>query len=164
MKRIGSLSKAALGLLAGLVAGLGLGAPALADNDVGCGVGTMIMEGKQGLLPHLAASCTNGMTFQSISITFGFLGCDATGKVTADAELRKFAAANIDRIARDVARGEGEALEVVAHLLQVGETTRPAFYAYTQAHFETLFPDEGTTSNEMLDSLYRLLGSEPAAS
>ena len=164
MNRMGDLSKVVLGLLLGLAISLGMGAPALADNDVGCGVGTMVMEGQEGLGPKLAASCTNGLTFQSISITFGLLNCNGRDKVTADAELRKFAAANIDRLAQDVSRGEGETLEVVAHLLQVSEAARPAFFAYTQAHFEALFPDAGTTSNEMLDSLYRLLGSEPAAS
>ena len=164
MDKMGVLSKAVLGLLLGIAISLGMGAPALADNDVGCGVGTMVMEGKEGLVPKLAASCTNGMTFQSISITFGLINCNGKDKVTADAELRKFAAANIDRLARDVARGEGESLEVVAHLLQVNEAARPAFFTYTQAQFEALFPDADTTSNEMIDSLYRLLGSEPAAS
>ena len=164
MDKMGGLSKVVLGLLLGIAISLGMGAPALADNDVGCGVGTMIMEGQEGLVPKLAASCTNGMTFQSISITFGLLNCNGRDTVTADAELRKFAAANIDRLARDVARGEGETLEVVAHLLQVDEPARPAFFAYTQAHFEVLFPSADTTSNEMLDSLYRLLASEAAAS
>lgn len=164
MDKMGDSWKAVLGLLLGIAMVLGMGAPALADNDVGCGVGTMVMEGQEGLVPKLAASCTNGMTFQSISITFGLLNCNGRDKVTADAELRKFAAANIDRLARDFARGEGETLEVVAHLLQVDEAVRPAFFAYTQAHFEALFPDESTTSNEMLDSLYRLLASEQKAS
>ena len=164
MDKLGDLSRAVLGLLLGIAILFGMGAPALADNDVGCGVGTMVMEGEKGLGPKLAASCTNGLTFQSISITFGLLNCNGRNTVTADAELRKFAAANIDRLARDVARGEGEALEVVAHLLQVSETAKPAFFAYTQAHFEALFPDESTTSNEMLDSLYGLLAGSPAAS
>ncbi|MAG33382.1 MAG: hypothetical protein CL908_21105 [Deltaproteobacteria bacterium] len=36
---------------------------AQADNDVGCGVGTMIWEGNTGLAYKILASSTNGLTF-----------------------------------------------------------------------------------------------------
>ena len=59
-----------------------------ADNDVGCGVGTMVMEGRSGLPYKLLASLTNGFTFQSISITFGLLNCNGRNTVTASARAR----------------------------------------------------------------------------
>src|SRR5215475_3406372 len=92
-------SMIALGAVLGVWA-----APAHADNDVGCGIGTKFMAGKSGLGAHVLASCTNAYTLQSVSLTFNMFGCDSKGKVTVDAELRKFAAANIDQLARDVAR------------------------------------------------------------
>ncbi|MDJ0787781.1 MAG: DUF3015 family protein [Myxococcota bacterium] len=147
-------SKALLSLVAAVLLA---GAPALADNDVGCGVGTTVWEGQSGLFPKLCASFTNGMTFQSVSITFGILGCDGRGTVTADAELRRFAAANIDRLARDVARGEGETLDALGHLLQVPEVERPDFARFAQAHFLSLFPTAETQSNDMVDALYRII-------
>ncbi|MCP5058697.1 MAG: DUF3015 domain-containing protein [bacterium] len=151
------------GTLLGAVLGLGLlAAPALADNDVGCGLGTQFMEGKEGLVPHLMASCTNGMTLQSVSLTLNMFGCDATGTVTADAELRKFAASNIDQLARDVARGDGEALAAFAHLLQVPSAQQAAFGAFTQGHFVELFPNASVDSNEMIDAFYRLLDEHAA--
>lgn len=149
-------------MLLGLgVVALGLGwmaAPALADNDVGCGLGTQLMEGQEGLVPHMLASCTNGATFQSVSLTFNAFGCDSTGAVTADAELRKFAASHIDQLARDVARGEGEALAAFAHALQVPAQQHEAFGAFAQAHFVELFPHQSVDSNQMIDAFYRLLG------
>ena len=146
-------------LALGALLTLGLGAsPALADNDVGCGIGTQFMEGKEGLVSHVLASCTNAYTLQSVSLTFNLFGCDSTGKVTADAELRKFAAANLDQLARDMARGEGESLAAFAHLLQVPADQQGAFGAFTQSHFVDLFPNDGVTSNEMIDAFYRLLG------
>jgi hypothetical protein len=151
-----------LSLALGAFAALGLGsAPALADNDVGCGIGTRLMTGKEGLLFHVLASCTNAYTFQSVSLTFNMFGCDSTGKVTADAELRKFAAANLDQLARDMARGEGETLGAFAHLLQVPAEQQGAFGAFAQAHFVDLFPNDAVTSNEMIDAFYRLL-AEPS--
>lgn len=141
---------------------LGLGAgPALADNDVGCGIGTTLMKGKEGLAFHVLASCTNAYTLQSVSLTFNMFGCDSNSKVTVDAELRKFAAANLDQLARDMARGEGETLSAFALLLDVPAEEQGAFGAYTQAHFVDLFPHDGVTSNEMIDTFYRLLG-EPS--
>jgi hypothetical protein len=140
---------------------LALGAsPALADNDVGCGLGTKFMEGKTGLVSHVLASCTNAYTLQSVSLTFNMFGCDGTGKVTADADLRKFAANHIDQLARDIARGEGESLSAFAHLLALPAEQHGAFGAFTQAHFVDLFPNDGVTSNEMIDAFYRLLDEQ----
>jgi hypothetical protein len=153
-----------IALALGTLLGLGLGAPALADNDVGCGIGTKFMEGKSGLGAHVLASCTNAYTLQSVSLTFNMFGCDGSGKVTADAELRKFAAANIDQLARDVARGEGESLSAFATLLGVPDEQRAAFGAFTQSHFVDLFPDAGVTSNQMIDAFYGLLGEHRAES
>jgi len=148
-------------LALGVLLALGLGTPALADNDVGCGIGTRLMQGKTGLFPHLLASCTNGYTLQSVSLTFNAFGCDSTGAVTADAELRKFAAANIDQLSRDAARGEGETLSALAYLLQLPAEQHDAFGLFVRDHFVELFPNQDVSSNEVLDSLYRLLDEQP---
>jgi hypothetical protein len=134
---------------------------ALADHDIGCGVGTQIMKGQKGLGPKLAGSCTNGLTFQSISITFGVMGCNGRNEVTtADAELRKFAAGNFDRLVRDMANGEGETLAAFSLLLGVREADQPRFFAFAQSRFADIFPSESTTAAEMLGSLERLLAEE----
>lgn len=131
---------------------------ALADHDIGCGVGTNAMKGQKGLGPKLAGSCTNGLTFQSISITFGLVGCNGRNEVTtADAELRKFASGNFDRLLRDMANGEGETLAAFSLLLGVPEVDQGRFFAFAQGHFADLFPDASTTAAEMLESLDRLL-------
>jgi hypothetical protein len=144
-------------LALGALLGAGLAGPAVADNDVGCGVGTRLMEGRSGLAYHVLASCTNAYTLQSVSLTFNLFGCDSNSKVTADAELRRFAAANIDQLARDAARGEGETISAFAHLLGVPAAQQGAFGVFAQAHFVELFPSDGVTSNQMIDALYDLL-------
>jgi len=159
MHHKGGIRFSALAL--GVLLGLGLGTPALADNDVGCGIGTRLMEGKTGLVPHVLASCTNGYTLQSVSLTFNMFGCDSTGAVTADAELRKFAAAHIDQISRDAARGEGESLSALASLLQLPAEEHDAFGLFMRDHFVELFPHQDISSSEVLDALYRLLDEQP---
>lgn len=146
-------STIALGAVLGLWA-----IPAHADNDVGCGIGTNLMKGKSGLVSHVLASCTNAYTLQSVSLTFNMFGCDGKGQVTADAQIRRFAAANIDQLARDVARGEGETLAAFALLLGVPADQQATFAGFTQAHFVNLFPSESVDSNQMVDAFYGLIG------
>jgi hypothetical protein len=141
---------------------LALGAPlaAQADDDIGCGVGTTIMEGENGLIPHLLGSFTNGLTFQSISLTLGVMGCDTNDTITADAQLRKFASGNIDRLSREMALGGGESLDVFAGLLGVAPEDRPAFAQTVQTNFGTLFPSGDTTVGEMLNALDGVLARD----
>ena len=98
---------------------------ALADNDVGCGVGTQIWEGEKGLASKLYASFTNGITFQSVSITFGLINCDGRDTVTADAKqlkVRHYASSHFDRLAEEMAEGRGESLDALASLMDVRES------------------------------------------
>lgn len=62
-RRFAFVALVALGLVA---------ASALAGGEeVGCGLGTNLKKGKTGLVNHVIASCINGYTGQSISLTFG---------------------------------------------------------------------------------------------
>jgi len=161
MERTGGTIRwlAAVGAFA-LVLGAPFQAALAGDDDVGCGVGTTIMEGENGLIPHLLASFTNGLTFQSISLTLGVMGCDTNDTITADAGLRKFAAGNVDRLSHDMALGGGEALDAFAGLLGVSASDRPVFARTVQANFGVLFPNGDTTVGEMLDSLDAVLARD----
>ena len=137
---------------------------ALADNDVGCGVGTQVFEGQEGLLPHLGASFTNGLTFQSVSITFGLINCDGRDAVTSasndDLRLRHYASVNFDQLAIAMAEGQGESLDVFAGLVGVADADRAHFEAFTQQHFGELYSHDAVTVGEMLDSLDRLMAED----
>jgi len=136
---------------------------ALADNDVGCGVGTEIWEGQEGLGPKLGASFTNGMLFQSVSITFGLINCDGRDTVTASADelrLRHYASVNIDQLAEQMAEGQGESLDVFAGLMGVGMGDRVHFASFTQQHFTELYAHDHATVGEMLDTLNRLMAED----
>ena len=136
---------------------------ALADNDVGCGVGTQIFEGQSGLVPKLAASFTNGLLFQSVSITFGLINCDGRDTVTAsndDARLHHYASVNFDQLAVSMAEGRGESLDVFATLMGVQDVDRPHFESFTQQHFAELYSHDQVTVGEMLDALNRLMAED----
>ncbi len=80
---------------------------AMADNDVGCGVGTQVWAGQKGVVPKILAATTNGIfTNQLLGITFGTLGCRQGGTVTA--QVVTFTNENAEALARDMAVGQGE--------------------------------------------------------
>lgn len=139
------------------------GAAWAGDTDIGCGPGTQVWEGNTGVAPKVLGATTNGtFGFQTFGITFGTLGCNQGGTVTADARLQMFAAANLDRLARDMAQGEGETLETFAHLLGVPEPNQAQFYAFTKAHFAEIYSSDQVTEVEVLASLRSLLAQPPA--
>ena len=132
---------------------------AQADNDIGCGVGTEIFKGQAGPVQKILASLTNGITFQSISITFGILNCGSLNDtITASAQTRHFAAAHIDALARDAALGRGESLDTLAALLEVDDAA--AFGQFAQTNYDALFPSATVTSDELLVSLDRLMAAD----
>jgi len=136
-------------------------APAMADKDIGCGLGTQLMAGQKGTLFKVLGATTNG-TFgnQTFGITSGTLGCQQGGVVTADARLQMFAGANMDNLARDMARGDGETLDAFAHLMKISDTDRGHFFQFTQKHFADLFASDTTTAGEMLGNLKGLMARD----
>jgi hypothetical protein len=136
-------------------------ASSLADPDIGCGLGTQIWTGSKGLGPKVLGATTNGtLGNQTFGISSGTLGCNSGGTVTADAKVQLFTSANLERLARDMAQGQGETLESFAALLGIRAEDRAAFSAFTQSHFAALYAGDSVTAGEMLASLERLMAGD----
>jgi hypothetical protein len=132
-----------------------------ADNNVGCGLGTQLWEGKSGVIFQLLAATTNGfLGSQTLGITSGTSGCKSGGTITAEHRVNMFAGSNIDALARDMALGEGEALTTLAHLLAIQESDRGAFYTLAKSGFSDIFASEEVTAGEMLSALDRLMAGD----
>jgi len=151
-----------IGMLALTGGWLAMGSAAFADNNVGCGLGTQMWAGTDGFVVQMLATVTNGSTAtQTFGISSETSGCTRGGTITAEHRLNMFAGANIDRLARDMATGEGETLETLAHLMEVQETERPAFYRLTKSHFGQIFASEETSAGEMLTNIRSLMAEDP---
>jgi hypothetical protein len=132
-----------------------------------CGVGTTIWNGKAGTGGKVLAFTTNVWTFKGISTTFEFSGCtekDNIFKKASKAKLRYFANQNLDHLAVDMARGHGEHLDVIAHLIQLRPGDYAEFRAFAQDNFESLFSHDYVTADEMLGTLSRLMRENDALS
>jgi len=133
---------------------------AMAKDSTGCGVGTMIFDGKSGPVFQVLAVTTNG-TFgnQTFGITSGTLGCDTDGVIKSEAALTSFVASNMESLAGDMAAGEGETLASLAELMDVAEADRPAFYRTAKANFASIYGGENVTAGEVVDNLQAVMAS-----
>jgi DUF3015 family protein len=148
-----------------VVAAIGLlvssGVALAGDPDVGCGWGTMAFKGSSGVAAKVLAATTNScLGNQTFGISSGTLGCTKGGVVKADAQLNMYAGANIDRLASDMAAGQGESLETLAHLMGVAPADRPVLFQLTKSHFGELFPSDQVTAGQMLTTLRGLMAED----
>lgn len=129
---------------------------AFADRDAGCGIGSEVWAGQHGKLPKLLAATTNGIFLnQLFGITFGTLGCKGTGTVTA--QVVNFTNENAEHLARDMAVGEGERLNVLAELLQIQAADKAHFFKVSQTNFAQIYAAENTTSMDILLALHEVM-------
>ena len=131
---------------------------AMADQDIGCGLGSMVFAGKDGKVVKVLGATTNGISGnQTFGITFGTLGCDGTGTVTSSAKLAKFIDGNVDALASDMAKGEGEALTTLAAVWGFSEQEQSEFKLLTKENFGAVFTSENVTSQDVLENLNALV-------
>lgn len=148
------MRRALIGLVV-LVAVAGFLSVAGADQkNTGCGLGSMAFEGQNGLVSQTFAVTTNG-TFgnQTFGITSGTSNCDRAKSFTQNERLSIFVAENMDGIAKDIAKGEGEYLDTVATLMEVEQAERPQLYAHLQKHFSRIYPTASVTHAEVLANI-----------
>ena len=144
-----------------LVGALLAGAPALADSDVGCGLGTQLWEGSSGTLPKLLAGTTNQwLGTQSFGISSATSNCSRGGVVTAEHRVKMFVAGNFDRVVREMAIGGGETLDSLAALLEIDDVDRVAFTDLGFRHFSELVPSLDTSAGELLSTLEELMQND----
>ena len=132
-------------------AGASFAAP---KENIGCGLGYMAFKGKDGLLSQTAAATTNGTSSnQTFGITSGTLECEKYSTFTANEKLNKFVADNMDNLAVDIARGQGEYLNTLAVLLEVPEGERALFYTKLQTHFSDIYTAETVTHVDVIKNI-----------
>jgi len=132
----------------------------MADQDIGCGLGSMVFAGQEGKVVKVLGATTNGTSGnQTFGITFGTLGCDGTGTVTSTAKLALFIDGNMDNLARDISKGEGETLSTLAAVWGLAEQDQAAFNELAQANFSKVFTSENVTSQAVLDNLNTLVSN-----
>ena len=127
-------------------------------QNTGCGLGYMVMQGNDGLLFQVLAVTTNG-TFgnQTFGITSGTLECEKPGKFATREQLNRYVAENMDNLANDIAKGQGEYLNTLAVLMDVPEGSRADFYVKLQSNFAEIYPSTDVTSIDVVTNIESLM-------
>ena len=127
---------------------------AVDPKNTGCGLGSIIWEGQNGLVSQTFAATTNG-TFgtQTFGITLGTSNCEQYKTFTYNEKGDTFVADNMDNLARDIARGQGEYLSTLALLMDVPATEKAAFSSHLQAHFSDIYTSDKVTHSEVVKNI-----------
>jgi hypothetical protein len=142
----------AIALLAG-TAGV-----AMADDNVGCGLGSMIWAGQSGPIFKAFAATTNGTSGnQTFGITTGTLGCESNGAITSKAKLGMYTGSNTESLARDMSVGHGESLNVLADLMGIKEQDKAHFFSVTKTNFGRIFAPQNQSTGQILDALHQVM-------
>ncbi|HMO18221.1 MAG TPA: DUF3015 family protein [Oligoflexia bacterium] len=141
-------------------------APALAaDNVGGCGWGSKLMSGNQGIAPQVLAVTTNGTSGnQTFGITSGTSGCTQDGVVNSNWRTALFIDKNMNRLARDMSVGSGEALDSLAALLAVKEADKEVFFQTLREQFASVFDSSEIGSEQVASNIKNVLSSSEALS
>ena len=120
---------------------------AFANGPAGCGLGTaVVFPDANEWYEHVLAATTNGTSGnQTFGMTSGTLGCEGANGPLKLAQA--FMEDNMDQLAADVARGEGETLAALAEVIGVEAQDTAAFNRTMQSNFDSMFSTEATSGS-----------------
>ena len=120
-------------------------------NNVGVGLGTMVLKGKSGKLMEFVATCLNGICGNgTFALTTGTLGYKE-GAVIGVNIVDVYVAENMDSLANDIAKGDGEYLDTLAHLMKV--ENKDAFKDKLHKNFNKIYTSKDVTSKEIVANI-----------
>ncbi|MFH1680869.1 MAG: DUF3015 family protein [Candidatus Eisenbacteria bacterium] len=129
-------------------------------GNTGCGIGTIIFEGKEGLLSQICAATFNGsFGNQTFGISSGTLECERAAVLVSHEKLNKFVGDNMDNLAMDMSQGRGEYLTTLAVLLDVPVDERAGLYSLLQANFSNIYTSDDVTHIDVLNNIERVLSA-----
>jgi len=142
----------------GSIALLSISSVAFGGNGSGCGLGQQLWKGQSGLAAHLFAGTTNGtVTSPLFGLVSGTSGCENPGMVNNDHQKKVFVAMNMDDLAQDMARGEGEHITSMATLLGIHESDQETFFQVSQANYDAIFSADNVNYEQVLASINNVM-------
>jgi hypothetical protein len=131
-----------------------------ANGPAGCGVGTaVVFPDANEWHEHVLAATTNATSLNTVSMTANLLNCDTANGPLKMAEA--FMNDNMDQLAADSARGQGETLDALAQVMGIEAADTAAFRATVQSNFDSMFTTEATAS-EAFRSLTEAMAQDEA--
>lgn len=126
-------------------------------GPAGCGLGTeVIFRNADEWHEHVLAATTNQSASQTLAMTSGTLGCeDANGPLKHG--VARFIDNNLEQLAADSARGQGETLAALSELIGVQAEDTENFNHAMKSNFDQIFRSAEVTSGEAFDALVSVM-------
>jgi hypothetical protein len=139
-----------------LIAAIGLTTSIYANENTGCGLGSLVIKDQSTVVLQALAATTNGTSGnQTFGITSGTSNCAKPSNFVSNDKLNKFVGENMDELALDISAGQGETLATVAKLMNVENNAE--FSAKLQANFSNIYTSENVTSAAVIDSIAKYM-------
>ena len=139
-----------------LIAAIGLTTAVYANENTGCGLGSLIIKDQSTSVLQALAATTNGTSGnQTFGITSGTSNCNKPSDFVSNDKLNKFVEDNMDELALDISAGHGETLSTVAKLMNVENNVE--FSAKLQSNFTNIYSNENVTSATVIDSIAKYM-------
>ena len=126
-------------------------------GTAGCGLGSLVFGDQPGAVQVLAATTNGTLGNQTFAITTGTSNC---GPGLVAQGTKAFVEGNRVALAKDAARGQGDAIGAVAVINHCENL--PAVAAALQRDFKSIFPSEQATDVQVTNALLKTLHSDPA--
>jgi hypothetical protein len=127
-------------------------------ENCGCGLGTMLFDGADGLVQQVLAVTTNGTSgTQTFGISSGTLDCNLPSRYVSNENLNRFIADNMDNLAKDVAMGQGEYVDALAEIMDVPGSERVEFSQMLQENFSNIFTDGSISHMDVVENIAHLM-------
>ena len=126
-------------------------------GTAGCGLGSLAFHDEQGGIQILAATL-NATGIQTFGITTGTSNC---GPGLFAMGTKNFVEANREALAKDAARGQGDAIGAIAVINACRGDPR-AVGAALQKNFKVIFPSETASSDEVTAAILKTLHDDAA--
>lgn len=121
-----------------------------ADTSSGCGMGYEVAP-NQSLVSSSTRSIVNATFSSSIAMTLGTSGCARHSIVKNEAKGIHFAEANMNQLAVEMARGNGEFVAGFATVFGCQDAS--AFGSMVQSKYESVLPSANTSGVELFNNV-----------
>ncbi len=122
-----------------------------ANNQTGCGLGSVIIKDDSSAVMLALQATTNGTSGnQTFGITSGTSGCKKT-KLVMNERASEFVASNMDALAKEISVGHGESLDTLAELLNI--ENKAVFASALQANYNGIYSSKSVKMADVLDNI-----------
>jgi len=129
-----------------------------AGGNTGVGVGTTLFKGYKGKPFEIIAVLLDNFICWSntFAVSSGTLGYQK-GAVISRNEVESYVEQNMDMLAADMSRGNGEYLDGLADLM--GAENKDLFSSKMKSNFDSIYTNESVSSKEVVDNIYKIHNS-----